>query len=381
MNILRRFLVAVSTVVFFFSSLGLAWSHVFAQSLGDRETVKSWLSDGKFYDNIVDVVLESLATVDSQDAGEIPVTDPNLQVKVREVFTPDFLRSSSENVLDGVFNWLEGSADQPDFRLDLTDVRLKMASALGDYAVERGASLPVCSEVPADFDALSAECLPPGVAVADLKSQVENNLLNESTFIDEPIVTADTLKGEDGQSNVFQNTKEVRSVYRAGKNLPIVFAVLTVLSGIGLVLLSSSRRSGFLRLGIVSTVSAVVLGLGFMGLSQGPRAFKPDIVNEQGAQNLAAQELITGLFQTFAENNKKLIGLYAVGFALVAGASYMAYVTMGHRNQDETGDEPKDPKPPIDDSPKTDSAINETKNEKLVEKKNDPEKPARKIQL
>jgi hypothetical protein len=383
MSFLRRLLVAFCAVVFFFASINLAWSHVFVRSLANRDVVKSWLDDGKFYDNIVDVVIENLSTVESDKAGEIPVTDPVLQAKVKEVITPQFLQTSTESILDGVYNWLEGKTDKPDFAIDLSGIRTSLATALGDYAVARGANLPVCSEVPADYDAISAECIPPGVVAADLKAQVENTLLNESTFIDKPTLTADTITSNDGQSNLFVESEKIQKFYNQSKNLPLILGILTALSAIGVLFLSSSRRSGFLRLGILSTVTAVVLGLGFMALAQAPKVFQPDIVNDQGAQNKAAQELITNMFEIFARDNKKLIAIYAVSFALVATACYVAYVTLGRRDGEEgKGGESKEPKPPIDDSPKQEAKKAETEKPKdKDEKPIKPAKPPTKIQL
>jgi hypothetical protein len=381
MNILRRLVVGLLAIVFFFASVGLAWSHIISRGT-TAVGIKDWLNESNFYSNVTESILEGIGNAKTEEAGKIPVSDPAFKAKVNEVFDAQFLKTNTEMAVDSIFAWLNGDTQQPDFRIDLTEKRTQLASALGDFAVTKAQSLPACTEVPAEFDALSADCLPPGVALEQIKAQVENKLLNESTFITDTVITADTFSSKDQQKDIFSEVEPVREGYRMLKSMALVLGVITFLSALGIVMFSSTRRRGFLRLGIVSMFTTITLGLGYLALSQGPRLLNDKVVSSSGQVNQATKNLLTDMFENFAATNQKLLGLYAAGFLLLAIACFVAYASLNRKNNLEQKDDNKDPKPPIDDSPKTESTDKSAESEQKPEPKPaDKPRPPRKIQL
>lgn len=353
-----------------------------SSTLRNRDKVKESLNTSSVYDNVVDVAIEGLANAESQDVGEIPINDPALQEKVRNVLTPDFLKSSTESVIDGVYNWLEGSVAQPDFEIDLSGVRTQLATELGNYAAERAADLPTCTEVPTQYDALTAECVPPATTTAQIKDTVEQEFLASDGFFNDPVFTADDLKDPETQQSIFTNTDEARRLYQTGGYMPYILGAIVLVTAAAILFLSSSRRAGALRLGIISTLVAVVLGLTYAMLSRGPEVLRSAVVGDSGTPtNPAGEELALNVFETFASNSGKLIGLYALLFTLVAIACYVAYASIGKSGNNKQADpSAEEPKPPVDDSPKTDTTAKSMPNKPASPDSSSP-KPPRKIQL
>lgn len=328
-----------------------------SSTLRNRDKVKESLNTSSVYNNIVNVAIEGLANAESQDVGEIPINDPALQEKVRNVLTPDFLKSSTESVIDGVYNWLEGDVAQPDFEIDLSGVRTQLAAELGNYAAERAASLPTCTTVPAQYDALTAECVPPATTTAQIKDTVEQEFLNSDGFFNDAVLTAEDIKDPETQQSIFTDTNEARRLYQTGGYMPYILGAIVLVTAAAILFLSSSRRAGALRLGIISTLVALVLSLTYATLSRGPELLRSAVLGDsETSTNPAGEELVVNVFETFASNSGKLIGLYALLFTLVAVACFVAYASMGKSGREDDQAVSTEPKPPIDDSAPTEAA-------------------------
>src|SRR5690606_16532445 len=143
-------------------------------------------------------------------------------------FNPGMLRQNIEEVLDGVYAWLNGEADQPEFSVDLTQAKQKLADGLGSYATARAEGLPLCGagEMPTEFDALNATCLPPGLTPAEAGSSLQNEILGSEEFLKQTVFTADDIKFESEGRQVSLGdagqAQALRDSYVRSKNAPVV---------------------------------------------------------------------------------------------------------------------------------------------------------------
>src|SRR5690606_6585385 len=173
--------------------------------------------------------------------------------------------------LDGTYNWLEGNSDKPEFMIDLADAKQRLADGLGNYAASRAASLPACTAAQSaqlsqeGFDALNAPCLPPGVnpqtAAADLRNQIitSEDFLGQTSFSGDDIkVSSNGREVPIDQANEF---KKLQSAYQAGMLAPILFGLTAALAAIGIVFLSSSKKSGLGRIGLISLTAGLLLAI------------------------------------------------------------------------------------------------------------------------
>ncbi len=321
MNVLRRVGLGIVGLILFTSLIAAAWADVAARTVRNRDTVKSWLTGSSFYNNITSAVLEGLQSVEGEQAGTIPADDPVLQEQVRGIFTADFLQDNIESLLDGTYNWLDGDVAKPDFVIDLSDAKIRLASALGQYAAQRADSLPACTLPLPDYDALNADCVPPGTTPELIASTVEAEFINNPEFLGDEVLTADNFHAPgEGQSATFfadPDTENIRRAYQfSGWAAPILF-FLALLSAVAIVLLSSTRQAGLLRSGILILGSGVVLGITYLFMSQGPK-----ILNKLANENLdpnrpATQALIRDFINVVSADIRGVMGVYALVFIAI----------------------------------------------------------------
>src|SRR5690606_28069006 len=107
--------------------LSLVWT--INATFGDRNVVKNWFSNSGVYDNIVDsVVRETEKGIEnSEEKDGQNIDTESLSNAATSTFTPDVLRSSLEEVLDGTYDWLDGTTPNLAFSLDFTEQKVAFA--------------------------------------------------------------------------------------------------------------------------------------------------------------------------------------------------------------------------------------------------------------
>ncbi len=373
-----------------FSLLGLAWTHTVNLTLRDRDTVKGWFDKSGFYDRIVGSVLENVDQA-GEEAGEgIPVDDPAVQQVVAEAFSPEFLRQNIEEVLDGVYGWLEGRSETPEFTVDLTPAKRRLADGLGNYAAERAATLPVCqaSQMTGDFDALNATCLPPGLTPAAAGATVRQELLNNEEFLKQTVFTADDIKLENDDREIslgnVEQARLARDGYRRAGQMPIVILIIALLAAAGIVFLSGTRRTGVKRICIVMIVSGVLLGLSWLIMARISDVLS-DYVATPDDGPVAARQLANDAVRVVIDDLRRPLLWYALGLTLV-GAGGLIVNSVIKKKRIDHNDTPASPVPPVDDSPKVDPAASKPSPNPTVRptpqpRPSRPSRPPRKIQL
>ncbi len=382
MNVLRRFGLGIVGIVLFTSLIGTAWADVAARTIGKRDTIKTWLIESKFYDNVTNAALEGLRSVKGEESGSVPVDDPELQAQIRAIFTSDFLRENIENVLDGTYNWLEGEVDKPDFAIDLSTIKSRVATALGQYAAKRAEGLPACTIPQPEFDALNTNCVPKGLTGGEIANMVETEFLNNPDFIKQEVVTADNFNvGENGQKPIdFTNPKleNIRRAYQFSSWAAPILAFLALLSACAIVLLSSTRRAGMRRAGILTVGAGVVLGITYLVMVKLPSFLNNLVANNIADDRTASETLVRDIISTVSSDLRTIIGVYALVFIGLGLGLIIASRFVGKKpSATEVSSEPALAEPVAEASlPKP----KEEAGEKVTVKVEKPKKPT-KIQL
>ena len=226
--------------------------------------VKSWLRHSDVYTTIVDDIIRQSKTLNKSNAGSSPLDDPGIQDAAKKSFTPSFLQSSAEQIIDGTAPWLKGNAPRPAFQVDLTGVKGTFADNVGAYATTRYAALLACAlgQAPANADVLSITCRPAGFDPAPEIQKAVNDLKNSKDFLGTTTITPDTLsKDNNGDSRpIEERLKIVPKVYRAIQIAPLVLGGLALLDGLIVVFASSTKRKGLRR--IVGSLWSTGIALG-----------------------------------------------------------------------------------------------------------------------
>lgn len=362
MNAARRFAVAFCASLLGLSLLVLPWAHVATETIRDRDTVKNWLDKSGFYEKVVLGLLESAESSE----GNVPVDDPQVVAIAQEAFSPAYLKENTEKILDGTFAWLEGDTEAPEFTLDISDAKLRLADGIGAYATRRAAELPVCTpaqlqEFTDGFDVFSAPCVPPGVSAAQAGETLRNQVLASDQFLSDTTITGEDLtkpSAVEGQPAVSatEDLKSLPEAYQAGGTALWLSLALVVLSAAGAFFLSSTRRSGVWRVGVIVVTSGVIIGISFLLIDRGS-AWLENRAQTLGGDNSVSQDLLAGFVREVSQDVGVILGWYALGYllfgtAVLLFAKFYGWPKAPHLRQGT------DPEPPVDDSPRP--ALSET---------------------
>jgi protein-S-isoprenylcysteine O-methyltransferase Ste14 len=216
---------AVLPLLLFATAFDFGVFHV----VGTPAPVKKTLSDSGIYNTVVSQALGQAKTSSGNDG--VSFLDPVIKSSAEESFSPQVIQSSSEKVIDGIYNWLGGKSDQPDFHIDLSGTKNDFAEKVGAATKAKAEKLPVCTSIPTTTDPLKATCLPPGVTPTQAGEQAKNEVL-----------------------------KKAPSYYQLSTKVPYILAALTLVVILAVVFLSSSRRKGLRHAGFtVALVGAFML--------------------------------------------------------------------------------------------------------------------------
>jgi hypothetical protein len=252
---IRQVASAASTGLFIFLLCMFIAITGFVLILSSPPKMKSAISQSGFYDSLVSGIL---AQSQQQTVGltnpidTIPLDRPTIQTAIQTAFPPKLLQTQSETLIDGLYVWLQGQASQPDFKIDLTSAKASFALAMGNYTQARLSTLPACTiATPIDtFDAFSSSCLPAGLDIPSEVQKVELEVATSTQFLPTTTLTASSFTGSSGQP-LFQQLHELPGYYQTALRLPMVFAVLTIITGIVAVASNLHKRRALHRLGTI----------------------------------------------------------------------------------------------------------------------------------
>jgi len=245
--------------------VGTATAWTLKSTVADRETVKNWLLVSGVYDNFVDEIVAVSAGAAADDPDVATIDQATLTNAARAAFPPALLQDSLETVLDGSYNWLEGTTDSLDFTVDFTEAKSMFASELALAVKIKADELPACTptEVPESLDIFAATCLPVATSSSDISSEFENSILNSEELLKDPIITGDSIlvnKG-DQQIPIAEAYPEIATWYQRALWLPAALTVVSLLAAVSVVLLSDTRRRGILHLVKAFTFASFSIGL------------------------------------------------------------------------------------------------------------------------
>jgi hypothetical protein len=327
MHILRRLGLVLITPLFvlllFVTALDFGIIHIAGQPTG----IKKILKDSNVYPSLIQDALGQAKQI-SGDKTEIPLNQKVIQDAAAAAFTPQVLQQSAEQAIDGTYHWLNGKATQPDFHIDLTQVKASFASSVAEAARQRAASLPVCrtAGLPPDFDPFNAACLPRGTTSAQVADQVRNDVINGKGFLEHPVITADTVKNNEGSSPFSTNLKDLPKQFQKAKKTPLILSLLTLLLAVAIIFLSATRRKGVKHIGFILVAVGIFMLIFAYTLNWAVSDKLPtaNLKLDNAVLEKDLKRVATNLVQSVDKNYWLFGGVYMVlGAAAVAGASFI----------------------------------------------------------
>ncbi len=251
---------------------------------GSSSKLETTLQGSGIYSSAIDKALDSATkennkskdpNINNNDGGDsLPFDQPDVRAAVKQAVPPEQIQAWVEQGIDGTYTWLDGNATNPTIQLDFAATKQNLANSLGDYAVTRAKSLPVCTNAQlkalqasgGDVDPFKAACIPQGFDIASLRTKVQDQVLNNSDFLEKTtFTTADLPKNEQGKT-VFEQAAIARTGYKLAKLTPYLWAGLALLGAGLLILLHDKKRRGafvvsrtLVAIGVFVFVTAVVV--------------------------------------------------------------------------------------------------------------------------
>lgn len=298
MSIARRALLVIVGIIFLDVLIALSLFWTLNQTIGRREVVKSWFEQSGIYENIVDrIIEEAKKEVEPTESPQSSEIDTELLAQAaKKTFTPVILRDTVETVLDGAYNWLEGSAQQLTFTIDFTKQKSELADNIVAELQTKFASLRVCSaaDLPTngDVDIFAINCRPPNFEqkLAEFRSEFVTN----EDFLPDPVIAADELKIENAngkKQTIDQAYTSLPERYQQAKKLLWASTVLAILLLPVVILLSKTKRAGLKHVaGMLLGAGLLVLGFGIaFNMSTSIIKFGEDSLQQTVARPLARE--------------------------------------------------------------------------------------------
>jgi hypothetical protein len=291
-------------------------------------SLSSWILDRDFYTTVLDdpalyeaILTEeipaSLRQVEVEGIGQVPETA--LTAGLREVVTPEYLRTQARQVVDEMFEIIDGTGSTIEVTLDLLPVKAELRGEGGNrFALAFAENLPVCAagEEPRANAGDLPRCRPDNVSPEAIAEQITASLprLLEATpdqiVLNEPdrvTVNEFPFAGRLSVRTLFENGITIMTIVAA------LFWFLTAIIG------GAGQRSILIWLGWMLAIPALLILLAGAGIVSEPVM---DILRRGSAAWVVNGQQVSSEFQTASLGiAREVAGRVGNGFLVVGGVS------------------------------------------------------------
>lgn len=344
MHIAKRALLFVLTLTFGLFLLILIATTIFSQTLGKPDKIKGWIEKSNVYSRVVPAILET-AQKDSQEKPkrdgsdmDIDFTDPEVQKIAQDALSPEFIRQNTERVIDSTFEWLNGEIEKPDFAIDVSEVKSRIATGVGDYLRKRSTTLPLCTQLPEEIDLFNATCIPPGVNIEAEIQKLVQEINGSKEFLSESTITADTIskerKADSDELKGYDffrdgDGKRAQRAFSWIKRGPIIFGLLSLVTAVGIILLNESKRRGLRHIMITLFTTGGLLLVSIWLITIALNAAKNKLLSNNAGTKLAAlqQGALDG-FEAAHRDISRVSQRFGIAFIVIGlGIAVYLFVT------------------------------------------------------
>lgn len=318
--------------LFIFLLFATAFDVGFIRTATHPATVKKLVAESGIYSSIVPNLLKQSGGI-TTPIGDISATDPAVLQAASQVVNPQDVQKQTESAIDSIYQWLDGKIAQPQFTIGLAGNNSAFADNVSAVIGQRLAVLPACSASQSlviarggNFDAINATCLPRGVTAANVAAQVKSSIAGNQDFLNQASINPSDIQSKNSGSVFNQpGVKNVPKQYQRAKKTPLILSVLTILTGAGIVFLSSTWLVGLRHIGINLVIIGLIMLIFSWGLN---RAVSTKVVPKITIDNVVLQQdirnLVTDLAQQIDKNYWFFGGLYSVlGVSGIAAGQFI----------------------------------------------------------
>lgn len=322
MRFFKRFLRGLSSQIFKSCLYLLAIITAGVIVFGEPTQLKKTIHASRIYDKIVSSVLDQSQSSQANSTINIPINDPLIQQAAQAAFPPDFLEQSTNQVIDGIYGWLQGKTESPQFEIKLGDAKQRFATAVGDIAANRVGKLPICTlqQLRAqdlnNIDPFSVRCQPPGINIKTEQNKIVTSINNDENFLKDTTISTDNLSKQNGQT-IFDQASVAPTTFQWLTKLPYLLGGLGILAGSSLVLLHEDKRRGIWIIGRTLLFSGVVLLVGALLAMYLAKQFH---IQNFGAGNTAIESSLQPIVQSLTNSFNHIVYIFSAIYLVLGGA-------------------------------------------------------------
>ena len=265
----RRGALGLCTLLLLVSLLGLAKTSSSNAAFGKPDKLKVWIGQSDFYKQFIDYTLSQAQKSVGEDSSLSAAFRSSGVRKAAETALPkeDF-QKKVDTIIDANYAWLEGKTAKPTFFIDLTANKQAFSKQVGEAARSRLETLQVCNipqlEQFKNSQSVNPFTTPCQPAILDIDTEVNQlvtQINNSNNFLKNPVITAEAInptQATQGQP-YYLKLSSAPKLYKFSKSLPIVFAVLAILSVAAIILLAPERRRAVRRIAICLLLAGILL--------------------------------------------------------------------------------------------------------------------------
>ncbi|MGZ6005241.1 MAG: hypothetical protein ACXWLH_03745 [Candidatus Saccharimonadales bacterium] len=372
MQFIKKLLRGLSAFAFKFLIMVLAIVSALVMTFNSPHKIEKSLSDSGVYSTFISSALKEVQksnnknnSQDKSSKNDIPIDDPAVVDAANQAFTPQLLQSTTENVLNGTYDWLSGKAAKPSFTINFADAKQTFAQKVGQAAQKRLAGLPKCTPAQAkqqgsDIDAFSATCAPKSLNIKAAAQKVTDDLAHSKDFLGTPVMKADNLSKDKNGQTVFDRLAKAPKVYKAINASPWLLACLAGLAGLVTFLLYDSKRRGLRNLAISLAVAGTFLLLITYAVTKGFDALnKPSGKLGESFKDSSFQQTIIKGLDSLSGSIEHVLLWFGIAYLVIgAGTLITLHFTKPKKTAGEIGKNAAKPEPDSQESssesPKTD---------------------------
>ena len=373
MKYLKKTILFISSTFFISLLVATATIWILRFTIGDRTIVKQWFDASDAYVNFVDEVVNANIKQIEESEEASSINTEIIENAAQAAFPPDELKKNVELVIDGIYDWLEQRTPVLSFELDFTENKEILINELADDVFNTAATLPVCEtfEIPSEIDVYSAECIPAQLPPEDLRDSFVEEFSKNQDFLADPVIRASDLTiNYNGEDMPFYDAYGWIPVwYTRVKAYAWAVLAATIIAGVAIVTLARSHRRGAAHVGKSLVIVAFSTGVFAFLSSKVPLSF-----NGVGGGDAAAEDFAENIIEPFAQEAVTTFANWNYVFAIIFGVSAVCvflvlFLTRHHKKEQDLHPQDNDtalpPKPPIDDSPKTEQKDSESPQAKI----------------
>ncbi len=319
---LRNFVVYLLSSLLFFTLFATVIATNINVILGSPTKVETWLDQSDIYTGFVNAAVDQAKTsTGDSGGGGISLSDAAVQQAAKTAFSTKVLQENVNGFLDSNYAWLQGKVAKPDFVIDLSSSKQVFATQVGQLVTAHLASLPICTYAQSltyrDVDPLTATCKPSNVSAVSEGAGITEKL-SGATFLENPVITAETIGSSDAGNNEAYYTKfsDAPKVYQWATKAPFILGAVSLVSALGVVFISRNKRKGLRRVATTLAITGIIFIASKFVIEAATKSLEKSLFKNSTLADM--QQSLTA-FISLVESEITKINLYfGIAFVLIA---------------------------------------------------------------